>query len=665
MFGFTKDKKKNQEEPTKISPDFSPKEKSLIMTAQNDFECSRASRMGDYMLDVGTSKEEEWEDEYRIYTGGGLQWTTNMAYRSLKARKIRPNSEDNLVFNAINTLHANITATVPEKSIDCNYGGDEETIEEKLTDALRFNDKRNGFAKTWRKLVYDFIGAGPTIAMITWDQDWQGGRGPERWVGDVKVERVDKWDMYFDPSIHDLETDIQCCRFIVREIRKGLMSVKDRWENGKYLDAEMTNDELINEGSDPQSAYIYEYWHKGYPMFMPEEIKKELEAKALQLQEEGDEFKAREYLDASKGDLQGVHVAYVSQGILLEYRPYEYEDGLYPFVYTARYTDEKHQHGFGEIRNIKIPQIMHNKADEVEMEAMCTEGLGNWWYQKGALNKKQLNRVIENGGRGGQMFDVDNLNGIEPKSGPKVPPSIAAYKDHKQTMIDTVSQVSPTMQGLQQGSNVPARAIMELGSRSDIRIKQANEKLECFIKDITMFQIGRFAQFYTEERYYRIKDSNGKEKEGRITSTELHKDWIREEETVISVDEFGNQYEEVVEKKERFLPSFDVKVTIMSEKPTDRSYYTTLGFDLYNMQLLTPEDLFAVLEDGKMPPMKDLLEHLYAQNGMMDITAQIQELPKELQEMATQLQQQAFAQFMQQIQMMQSMQSQNQSQNKA
>ena len=53
--------------------------------------------------EVGTSIEQEWEDEYKIKKGGGLQWLTSIAYRSKRQRKIRPSSEDNFVHTTLKT----------------------------------------------------------------------------------------------------------------------------------------------------------------------------------------------------------------------------------------------------------------------------------------------------------------------------------------------------------------------------------------------------------------------------------------------------------------------------------------------------------------------------------------------------------------------------------
>lgn len=643
-----RDRAKVESGNVKLSDD----EKKLVTQVESDFENARAVRLSD-IDDTGFSVEDNWEDEYYIFKGGGLQWVTSFAFRTKKARKVRPNSEDNFVFNALTIQHANITANVPEVCLT-GVGGDDDEISDKLTFMSRFNDERNEFTKTWKKWVYDFIGAGPTIAMVTWDADWMGGRGPKRWVGDVRVERVDKWDMFFDPAITDLETNMQHCSYIIRRPRKKLKTIQDVWpERGKYIQEGMRDDEQdIEEGIDSDQAYVIEYWHRGFPQFVPEKRRKELNEKAMRLEQEGDFYKAQDYYDSAKGQLQGVHVAYVADGVLLEYCPYEYEDGLYPFVFTSRFFDERCQWGFGETRNIKIPQIMHNKADEIEIEAMCKEGLGGGYFQKGAMTPRQLTHMVENSGKGGTWFEVDVVGLMKEREGVKVPASVTNYKEHKQRMIETLSQVTPIQQGMSPGKDVPFATVQDLGARADVRVKQAADKLEDFLRDINSLRVNRFAQFYEEERYYRIKGTDGKTKEGTLQSQELHQEWPRETVNLTQPDPMtGEPMEVPVERMEKYVPEFDIKVTILSEKPTDRNYYTNLAMQLHQMQLLTPEDLLSTLEEGKLPPMDDILEHVYAQNQILDIASQIQELPPELQQAAQQAVQRAIQGIIQQAQL--------------
>lgn len=616
-------------------------EQETVAKVENDFWSAKTTRESE-VDDTGFSVEENWEDEYYIYKGGGLQWLTNFAYRTRRNRKIRPNSEDNFVFNAITIQHANVTAETPEICVygsehDKQDGDDDDAIGEKLTDVIKHIHNKNKFSEVWKKWGYDFLGAGPTIAMVTWDNDWIGGAGPERWIGETRLTRCDKWDMFFDPAVKDLETDLQDCEYIVRRVRKRLDYIRKNWDKGRLVPFDMNEDEMFNEGSSTNQAYVYEYWYRGFPWFVSDEQKQELREKAMMLEEDGDTFKSQDYYDAAKGILEGVHVCYVAGGVLLEHRAYEYEHGQYPFVFTTNYFDEKSPWGFGQIRNIKIPQIMHNKADEIEIEAMTREGLGGAYYQAGALTPTQLEKIKTYSSKGGMWFEVDQLPMIKDRTGAKVPASITNYKEHKQKMVETVSSNTPIQQGLQPSSNIPFASIKELGSRSDVVMKRVSEKLEDFLKRIVKMEIDIISQFYTEERYYRVRGGDNKVNEGTIQNTEIQQKWTRETVTEEITNPLTNEPIQVTrDLMETFIPDFDVKVTVLSEKPQSREYYTELATWLFERELLVPEDLLSTFEDGKLPPMQDILDNVYKRQPIMGILKQIQDLPPDVAQMVNQ-----------------------------
>lgn len=437
---WLRSEKKEQEEMKQVKDPNTDIERRLAGLIQNNITNSEASKT---TCTDGIEQDLEtlWRDEYLVYKGGGLQWSTSIAYRSRRSRKVRPNSEDNFVFNALQIQAANITSSIPEVMIDANKERHAESAK-KLTYISRFNDERNNFKRMWPELVLEFLAYGPAIVKVTWDQDWFGGAGPDRWIGDVRINRVDKKEFFPDPAIIDLENRMQECSYIIHRYRKKLNFIKSKWtETGKAVSEDNNTDQ--DEGGDPEMAYVYEYWHRGFPEYMPPERAKQLKERAATQEEQEDTYKAKDLYDMAKGNVEGIHVAYYCNGVLLEYRPYEFDDGLYPFAFTTRYRDENGQWGWGEIRNIKIPQILHNKADEIEMEAMSREGLGGGYYNEGSVSSKQLEQVKQNSGKGGMWFAVNNILGMKEREGVRVPASITNYKEHKQRMVETISQVTP------------------------------------------------------------------------------------------------------------------------------------------------------------------------------------------------------------------------------
>lgn len=619
---------------------------STIITDQENAESARQNDPGHY---GGLGIEDIWEDEFKMFVGD--QWNTNFSYRSKKVRQTRPNSVDNFIFQALTNQHASIIGTTPEVSIEPEGDDDKETAE-KLTCLCKFNDKRNKFPMLWKKGVLQFLCYGPIIGAVLWDDTWMGGKGPDRWTGDVRIFMINRRNIYFDPAIIDLDERLQECGFTHLRLRKKLKYFKNTWpEKGQYVSIDNNENDMQDEGNDPQQAYLIMSFRRGMPEFMPEKRKQELLEKAARAEAEGDEYKAIEYREMAAGNVEGIHVAYTTTDVFLEYTPYIYEDGLYPFVYKTLYYDENSPNGFGEIRNIKVPQVMHNKADEIEIEAMAREGLGGGYYDKGAITPQQIEIIKKNAGKGGYWAEVTSINRMKEREGVRVPSSLIQYKEQKQRMVETISQNTPIQQGMSPGANIPFRTVNELGARSDVKTKGKIEVLEDFLTELNQLRINRFAEFYTEDRYYRIKGDDGKPVSGTFNRAEMYKEWNRKE----IVNELG---EVTGYKQERYIPEFDVSVKINSERPTDRNYYTTTAFEMFGKQAMGINALWYTLEEGKFPTKEDVLQELTENNMGMQIAETLSQMPPELQQAFFNAQQQ----MLQNLAMSQNMMQQQQGQ---
>ena len=166
--------------------------------------------------------------------------------------------------------------------------------------------------------------------------------------------------------------------------------------------------------------------------------------------------------------------------------------------------------------------------------------------------------------------------------------------------------------------------------------QQISNKLEDFLIRVNNLKIELFGQFYTEDRYYRVRGENGEVNKGKIKAEDLTKEWTRDTQIEEQFDEVSGQMIQIPKAmNEKFIPEFDIKVVVVSEKPTDRNYYTNLAMQLYQMQLLVPEDLLSTLENGKLPPMDDILKKVQAQQPMMAIAEQLKELPPEMSQQIT------------------------------
>jgi len=617
---------------------FLKKEKDVIAenpNTEDELTYVSEARSSQINAEGGTRQESEenWDDEYLGFIG--MQWDTSIAPRSRRDKTIRPNAVNNFILPTVMNIVDGLTTSTPESEISGREDEDD-MMAETLKDVIPFVLDRNNFHDEWKEIVLNGISYGPFVAAVLWDPNFIGGSGPNRWVGEIRVIAQDIEEIYFDPAIKNLEKRMQECEFIHRKYPKKLAYIKEVWEeNGKYVTdefSETVQGDTTDLGAEPNQANILEKWHKGTPRFMPDYWKKRFLEKAEEAKEAKRPYKEKEYRDKAKGTLKGVHCSYQANGVFLEYIPYIFDDGLYPFVYRVLYKDKRNPHGFGEIRNILNPQVLYNKLDEIEMEAACVEGLGGGWYRKGSMSKVQHDEYMQNGFKAGYWQEVNDPSGMTERQATQTPQSLLMMKDNKKKTIDTTSQNTQILQGISPGANVPNASIKDLGARADVRAKGKTEILEGFLTETVKLIVNRIAQFYTDEREYRIRgDKNGaiqkliykgmKEivaiedprqrlpkmiemiemiatmdpkaaaKYGKIKNTDLMRENERDEGT------------------EDYIPDMDIVVRITDERPSSRNYFEQLAMALYG-KAMGPNALWTTIIEGKLPSKEEILSEL-------------------------------------------------------
>lgn len=607
--------------------------------------------------------EIAWDDEYKICQGGGKQWETSKGKRNEHGKKRNFNSEDNFAFPMVQNMLSPFS-NPPAIEVSDTEEQDKEAADV-LSDLVPFILYRNEFPKQWDKITGQMVKYGPVIGYVGWDQHWIGGSGPDKWVGEVTAEHVKKDEFYPDAAIIDLEERLQECSYINIKKRKKLSWFADKWPGkGEHVSEDM--DKISrgqeNEGQDPQQATLIMHYHKGTPEFVSKEWREKFLEKAQRAEmESGLPYHAKDLRDMAAGTLKGVHCAYKANDIVLDYIPYVYDDGLYPFVYEVLYDDEKQPYGMGELRNVIIPQILHNKADEIELGAMLGQGLGGGYYNKNALSEAQRREFLDNRAKADAWHEVNDIHAMKEKKAVTVPPSITNYKESKKNIMDTVSGNTAILQGISPGANVPYSTIAELGARADARTRRKAKVLERFLIKFVQLIINRIVQFYTEERKYRILGDRQAAKmqaeayktmqqianmpmgtppevqlqavinllikmksvqQGQKTATFKREMLVKTWEREIVKDESGN----VVEvRKEEFVPEFDVKPKVMDERPTDRNYYSNMATQLLG-RAMGIRAFWRTMDEGKFPPIDEILQEMdEMQKAQAEAQAQAQQ----------------------------------------
>ena len=145
---------------------------------------------------------------------------------------------------------------------------------------------------------------------------------------------------------------------------------KECWKTRKYLSA--------------KRVLVKEYWYKGKPKYLG---------------------------DGAEENGYGVHVATVAGGVLLLHKSYVYDHGKYPFIWRVCYLRENTIWGFGDIHQLKIPQIMLNKTDENIIEGLVHQTFGIKVFNTDAMSEKQK-AVIRAKGTLPPLLSSSLMNGL-------------------------------------------------------------------------------------------------------------------------------------------------------------------------------------------------------------------------------------------------------------
>ena len=541
--------------------------------------------------DHKSSKATEWENEYKCYKGD--QWNLSFMNNSKDRRTTRPASIDNIVFPTVEYKKYILTANTPETVVrvltnDISDDGELDGASKMLTKAVSSILYRNKYSMTWTRSILQGLMHGMLIARVSWDGEWVGGTGEDRWIGEASVDYIKKENFFADPNIDDWEINLQYCAYVMEKQNKPLS-----WYKKKYPDKAdyIQLDENTLRDYQKEEADLYLYYHKGTPKDVPSDWKEIFKDKEKDSQ---DPLVKEKYKEYANGELEGVHLAMYSGGVLLEYIPYIYEDGLYPFAYKVIHVDEKNQWGFGEIKNIIQPQVLLNKVDEMEAEAYSKQGLGGYLYQRGALSPQQKKQFTEHSHKGGALLEADWVEGIKPMQPVQVPNSISNYKSYKYTMVGEIGGYTNIQKG-DAKSGTPWKAIKDLGARADTRTIGLINKAEMFHREVVELVVSRIKEFYTGTRKLIAFENNVPFKMS-FEPSYIKEQWKR------NVGE-----EEVIES---YYPELDIRVNIVDAKPTEREYYINLANMMHDRGLIDRQSYLETLEDGKLPQKEVILERL-------------------------------------------------------
>lgn len=540
----------------------------------------------------------EMDENDKLYRGDhwDLIGPNGKPLRTRSQQSVRPNAVENIVFQLIDGEVSEFSK--PVDLVDFPKDETDEEVAVVMTDLKKFIADKNHMPEERIKWLWNFFLHGTGIWETVWDPTWQGGRGPNRWVGEVRWRSVHPRAIFPDArcgeSIHDGRR-IHKAKYVTLEHIREKYPEYGHLAGSEVMDLSLvSSDERVvppaTEGDD--RILLVETWYIGRPLIL----------------NEGE-------VDQGKG----LHVIWwcgETSPVYLRHANYVYyapgEDCRFPFVFRQRHHRDGSVWGYGDAHFIRQVQIIHNKTIETIIEGHLYAAVGRVFYNAGAVDEKQQRSIEAKGSLPGTWHAVNDINGLRPDRGLSMPASLIEEAGRGPRVMENILGRPDVSQGKNPGSVTAAAALEILQRRAASRFIAADVAITSGIEEAGDYINRLIFQNYTERRAYRIIGLN--EAEDRLV---LQKRGVFDLDSVKRVYDFNNgtvlplkefealratePYNAYVEGEdyEVYVPELDVKCKTSQQMPSDRFFFLEMAKELLAVQAIDLEEFYYVVENGR------------------------------------------------------------------
>lgn len=555
----------------------------------------------------------EMDENDKLYEGH--HWDLNgpdgNPLRSKRQQAMRPNAVENVTFSLVAGAVSEFSDPVEIVDFPVEPGDDE--VARLMTDLKQYILDKNDHDMQRMAWNWNFFWHGTGIWEVSWDPTWKGGRGPNRWVGEVRLINRHPRTVFPDARCGDNVQNGRCIH-VVSYV--PIEYVRENFPEWGYMVRESTVDEAIAGRVDSAAKQIgvvalVTTWYIGEPLLPTKEDA---------------ENKGREGIGLHK-----IFWADLDNPVFLDHENYLYfaesEMPRFPFIFRQRYPrKDPSVWGHGEPYFLKNPQIIHNKTVEILIEGHVHSALGQGFYEPQALDEKQMKALKTQGTLPGMWFAVNDINRVKRIYGQSMPSSLLQEAQRLPRMMEQIMGRFDISQGKTPGSVTAFRALDLIAQRAQVRLKAVDLAIRSAYKEIGEWMNRHIWNYYTGRRAYRIVGENEHglylKKQGVFSIDDYRKvyDFVTGE--VVPYTAF-QPLEGMVEGTdyEVYNPELDVRVRTTQQMPSDRLFYMELAKEMYLMKLLDPQTMFEVMRDGRFPHwdrMKDrVLAYLQQQTGQV------------------------------------------------
>ncbi len=556
---------------------------------------------------------DEMKEDWKLFKGDhwNLLGSTGEELRTSEQQKNRPNSVENVTFSLVEGTASEFAQDV--ELVDFPVEEGDEQAAQVMSELKHFLLYKNRVTNERIKFLRWFFLYGTGIWHIHWDPDWKGGKGPNRWEGDIRWKALHPNCLVPDARCkEDINEGNRCHKVIWHPLE----TFEERYPDRYHLVQEqiMSTDDLLDDTAEDADGFTgSEYKNKQAPLVETWYVGKPL------------------ILGEGEQDLgTGLHIikwAGEDQGIYLEHSNYIYfepeETPSFPFIVKQCYQRENSIWGFGEAYFLKNPQIVLNKTSELILEGHMHSALGQTFYREQSVTKKQQKVIEKKGTLPGMWFAVKEPEGIKREYAQSVPASLQNEMGRLEKHMESLIGRFDVSQGKTPGGVTAFRAIAELTARAQVRLRIKESAITSSYEEAGQYINRLISQYYDEQRRYRIRGKDDQLSYKSFVMDDLLKFYDRETNQVIpyrQANQMGipiDQFKEHLnaqgipeENYEIYFPEFDTMCKVTSVVPSDRIYHMEIAKELLQANIIDIETFLQVMKTGRFPPVEEITRRM-------------------------------------------------------
>lgn len=468
------------------------------------------------------------------------------------------------LFSVLTNKHADAMDNYPNPNVVEREESDAQEAET-LSDILPVVLERNRFKKTWNRSWWYKLKQGFVVYGVFWNPELENG------LGDIDVKRLDALNVYWEPGKEDIQDSRNL--FIVDLVDIDLLEEEYPEIKGKIgKDAQLqpkqyvTDDAIDTEGK----AVVVDWYYK----------KKNTNGEnVLHLTK----FVGQEKLASTEDEPETRE-----SGL--------YEHGQYPIFLDVLFPMEGSPAGFGFIDVVKNPQMYIDKMDQIISRNALISGKQRFLYSKNSgINIDELKDF------GNDFIGVEGSIEERHIKEFQAKPLDAFISAHRQNKISELKEIASNNDFDRGGGGKGVTAASAIQALQEAANKQSRDMISDSYETYTHIVymcIELIAQFYTEERKFRIKGPGGEPQYIRYSNEGLQPEKIRayESEGMIENPEWNPEDEsshDLIEDPEYDFavrkPIFDIKVKPEKNNPFSRAALNEMAKEMYQLGFFNPE----------------------------------------------------------------------------